>query len=125
MNPHRFTQSLRNALRGLGFVFRHEQNFRIQLVVASIVVAASAVLEVERADRITLYLLILAVLSLELTNSAFEWLLDLVKPRLHDQVAEIKDIMAAAVLLVSAGAAVIGVIIFWPYFLHVISQIKN
>lgn len=116
MKSHRLINSFRNAGRGFGFVFRHEQNFRLQLLAAAAVLLLAAALPVALSDRLILLLLIFAVLSLELVNSAIEWLVDMIKPRLHDQAARIKDIMAAAVLLVSLGAAVIGAMIFWPYF---------
>lgn len=116
MKLGRLINSFRNAVRGLRFVFRQEPNFRLQLAIAALVILLSVALQVERSDRVILFLLILAVLSLELVNSAMEWLTDIVKPRLHDQVARIKDMMAAAVLLASLGAAAVGIIIFWPYF---------
>jgi diacylglycerol kinase (ATP) len=40
---------------------------------------------------------------------------DILKPRVHPYAQLIKDIMAAAVLIASGGAIVIGVIIFFPY----------
>ncbi|RMD51605.1 diacylglycerol kinase, partial [Candidatus Parcubacteria bacterium] len=40
---------------------------------------------------------------------------DGLKPRLHPLVKEIKDIMAGAVLITAIVAALIGLIIFWPY----------
>jgi diacylglycerol kinase len=59
---------------------------------------------------------IMAVLVLESLNTIFEHLSDILKPRLHDYVRIIKDIMAATVLITSLGALVVGIIIFWPYF---------
>jgi len=52
---------------------------------------------------------------LELLNSAVERLVDLFKPRIHEYAEEVKDIMAGAVLMGSIGAAVVGVIVFWPH----------
>jgi diacylglycerol kinase len=52
---------------------------------------------------------------MELANSAVERVADILKPRIHDYVKEIKDIMAAAVFLASMSAVVIGLIIFLPY----------
>ena len=118
MNFRRLTQSHHDAFRGLRFVFRHEQNFRIQLAAAVVVILLMAGLRVEREDQISLLLLIVALLTLKLVNSAVEWLVDIVKPRLHEPAARVKDIMAAAVLLVSAGAAVVGMLIFWPYIMR-------
>jgi diacylglycerol kinase len=56
-----------------------------------------------------------AVLVLELLNSMLERLVDLVKPRMHGYVRDIKDLMAAAVLVTAGFAAVVGLIILLPY----------
>ena len=66
-------------------------------------------------ERVALLLLITAVLVLELINSVFERISDGLKPRLHPMVKDIKDIMAGAVFLSSLVAAIIGILIFWPY----------
>lgn len=63
-----------------------------------------------------LILVAITVLALELINSLFERLLDIVQPDLDDRVRHIKDIMAGLVLLGSIGAAIIGIIILLPYF---------
>ena len=65
-------------------------------------------------------ILIMAVLVMEILNTTFEYLSDLLKPRLHHYVRTIKDIMAGAVLLTAVGSAVIGLMIFLPYFLQVV-----
>jgi len=67
-------------------------------------------------ERIALFLVIFAVLVVELVNSMFERVVDILKPRIHPYAQLIKDITAAAVLLASVGAVIVGIIIFWPYF---------
>ena len=51
---------------------------------------------------------------LEVLNAVVERLADLVKPRLHPILHDVKDMMAGAVLLSAIGAAVIGIFIFLP-----------
>ena len=46
-----------------------------------------------------------------------EKIVDILRPRIHSYVEIIKDMMAAAVLIASIGAAIIGVLIFYPYIL--------
>jgi undecaprenol kinase len=60
------------------------------------------------------------VLAMELLNTALEYFTDLLKPRLHHYVLVIKDTMAAAVLITSLGALIIGLIIFIPHFIRLI-----
>jgi diacylglycerol kinase len=57
------------------------------------------------------------VLVLEIINSIFERIVDVYKPRLNPYVRDIKDMMAAAVLIASLGAAIIGLMIFIPYLM--------
>lgn len=111
----RFYKSLLYALRGLGYVVHHEPNFRIQLVTAFLVIVAGFAFSISRMEWLVIFLVISSVLVLELLNSAVEILVDLVKPRLHEYVRLVKDIMAAAVLIASIVAVVAGLLIFIPY----------
>lgn len=108
-------KSFRFAARGVFYVIKNEQNFRIQLFVAVVVVALAIYFKVEQWQAVALSMLIGAVLILELVNTIFEKISDMLQPRIHHYVAIIKDIMAAAVFIASFGALVIGVIIFWPH----------
>lgn len=114
INPGRLQKSFRHAFRGMGVVFRAEQSFRIQVIVAVVVIALAAAVKVTAFEWTVLLLLIGAVLSLELINSVFERIVDTFKPRIHPVVRDIKDIMAATVLIVSVVSAIIGFTIFWP-----------
>jgi len=72
--------------------------------------------EITRTEWIFLVLAIGLVLLMEVLNSAIERVVDVLKPRIDDYVKEIKDIMAAAVMLASVVAVIVGLIIFIPYF---------
>lgn len=112
-------QSKTHALRGIRYAFRHEPNFRVQLVVSVGVLVLAAILQISFLESIVLICFILAVLVLELFNTTIEALSDIVKPRLHEQVKQVKDIAAGMVLLVSLAAACVGIAIFYPYVLAV------
>lgn len=118
-----FFQSFRWAGRGLRHVFRSERNFRVQALGAGAVIAAMVAGGLAKTaplrpwEDVVFLLLIMMVLTMELLNTALEYFTDLLKPRLHNYVSVIKDIMAGAVLLTSAGALVIGIIIFLPHFI--------
>jgi len=120
MNLNRMLQSFKDASKGLFYVFKHEQNFRIQIVLGILVIAVAFWLKVGRAELVLLLLLIFLVIGLELLNSAVEKFADVLKPRLSFQIEVVKDIMAAIVLLSSLGATIIGLIIFWPYLVDLI-----
>ena len=116
----RFLTSVSNAIHGLVYVFSHESNFRIQVVVSLIIMAMSIVFPLKGYERIVIMLLITFVLVLELVNSAIEKFTDIIKPRLHTHVGIVKDIMAATVLISSVGAALLGMIIFIPYIIEIL-----
>lgn len=118
MNIKRLFSSFKDALNGVHFVLTHEQNFRIHCVVAFIVVLTAFLMPLTNAERGVILVTIVVVFGFELVNTAIEKLLDVVNPRLHEQVKVLKDIMAGLVLLSAFGAAVIGVIIFAPLLLE-------
>lgn len=108
-------KSFAYAFRGIVAVAREERNFRLQLVAAVLVWALACYLRVSGSEKAVISLAIGLVLVLELLNSAVERMVDILKPRIHHYVEEIKDIMAGAVLVSSLSAVATGVIIFWPY----------
>ena len=116
-------QSLGHAWRGLVLAFRTERSFRIQIGAGLAVVVLVVILPFRDWERVLFLLATAAVLVLELLNSMVERLVDLVKPRLHQYVRDIKDLMAAAVLVASLFALVIGLMILWPYANQLIGRV--
>ncbi len=117
MGVKQFFTSLKNAKRGLVFVYKNEQNFRIQIFVSIFVLISLFIFSVKRTEVVVILLLITLVLILEILNSAVEKFTDIVKPRLHEQVKIVKDILASMVLFSAVSSGIIGLIIFIPYIL--------
>lgn len=113
----RLVKSFSDAFRGIVYVFKNEQNFRIQITVGILILWAIFYFPLRTWETILLILLTIMVLTMELVNSALEHFADIFKPRLHPFVGTIKDIMAGATLLTSLGAFIIGYIILSPYFI--------
>jgi undecaprenol kinase len=114
-NFRRLIKSVIYAKRGVVYAWRHEQNFRIHSVVALVVVVAALLVGLSTARFVLVLMLITMVLVLELLNTFCEKLIDIVHPRVHEYVAILKDLLAAAVFVASVGAVVVGIMIFWPY----------
>lgn len=110
-----FFQSVRHAARGVAVVFRHEQSFRLQVLAGACAVALGLYLRIPNSHLLILFVMVAAVLSLEIVNSIFERIIDAFRPRIHPVVRDVKDAMAGAVLIVSASSVLVGVVIFWPY----------
>lgn len=118
MSIKRLFSSFKDALNGVHFVLAHEQNFRIHCVIALVVLFAAFLMPLTNAERGVILMTIVVVLGFELVNTAIEKLLDVVNPRLHEQVKLLKDIMAGVVLVTALGAVGIGVIIVVPLLLE-------
>ncbi|MFH1522979.1 MAG: diacylglycerol kinase family protein [Patescibacteria group bacterium] len=113
----RLVKSFTYAFRGLFKTFREEQNLRVQTLAGLLVTLLGWYFKIGYFEWIILILVIGLVILMELINSAVERITDVLKPRINSYVKEIKDIMAATVMLASIIAVAIGLIIFAPYFI--------
>ncbi len=109
-----FAKSFRYALRGITLASRG-RNFRIMLAFALGVGALAAVLDVSGTSWAILLVCIGGVLAGEAMNTAIEMLCDQIESRYDRAIGDVKDVAAGAVLLASVLAALVGVIVFWPY----------
>jgi len=108
-------RSIGRAWRGFAQVWQDEQNFRIEVIIALFVVVLMFYFHITVKEVIILLLVIFTVLILEIINTVMERMVDILKPKIHHYVRVLKDMMAAAVLLASIAAIVIGILIFYPY----------
>lgn len=111
----RLKHSFINALRGIRDLIRTQQNFCIELAVAVLVLAAAYFLHLRTLERVALVMMIVFVLAAEAANSVLESILDGVSKNFSPRFRMAKDMLAGITLIVAIGAAVIGIIIFYPY----------
>ena len=114
---------LKKQLRSFGYAWKgiqscvgKEQNLSFHLIAAMEVIIAGIVLGITRTEWIMVVMCIGTVIAAELLNTAIEKLVDLVSPERHPVAGRVKDIAAGAVLICAVAAAIIGLIIFIPYF---------
>jgi len=112
-----FSHSMRHALRGLWYAFRHEKNFQNEIIIGILVVITMIYFELSGAEMVALIFMIMTVLIMELINTIFERVVDILKPRIHPYAKLIKDLMAATVLITAIVSVIVGFIIFYPYVL--------
>ncbi|MGQ9556929.1 MAG: diacylglycerol kinase family protein [Desulfurispora sp.] len=110
----RFWRSLRCALRGAGVALATQRHMRFHLGAALLVLAVARWLEIRGLSLAILLLVIFAVLSAELFNTAVERVVDLASPGYHPLAREAKDMAAGAVLLLAVLAVLVGIIILGP-----------
>jgi diacylglycerol kinase len=113
----KFLKSFSDAMRGVGYLFKSQNNARIELTIAIIVIIAGFLLKVSSNEWLAILLCIALVLGLEGINTAIEILADKVQPKFDPEIGKVKDVAAGATLIVSVVAALIGFIIFVPKFI--------
>jgi len=121
-NLRKFSRSFSHAVRGFKCVSK-EQNFRAQILFSIIVIFLILFFGLKVWEAAALVMMIILVLVLEIINSIFERIMDILEPRVHPHAKTVKDMMAAAVLIASIGAAFVGIIIFWPYFEDIVGNL--
>lgn len=117
INPLRILKSFRYALKGLHYAFMEEQNFRFHVLSAVVVLVLMFLLDTSAGEKVILIILIATVIIAELTNSIFERIVDILKPRLHPYAKKIKDMTAAIVFIAAITSFICGLIIFLPKIL--------
>lgn len=116
--PFQFTGRVRSfgyAIAGIFRMLRCQHNAWLHLGVTGGVVGAGFFFGLTAGEWCWIILAIAIVWTAEALNTAFELLADAASPTFHPLVRDAKDVAAGAVLITAVGAAIIGLIIFWPH----------
>lgn len=108
--------SFKYAFEGLLTAFKEQPNLKFHILVALIVLFLGLIFSVTRLEWLVLIFCIGLVISLELTNSAIEAIVDSFTEEDHPIAKKAKDIAAGAVLVASITTLIVGILIFLPYF---------
>ncbi|MEO6306221.1 MAG: diacylglycerol kinase family protein [Bacteroidia bacterium] len=103
------------AFSGLFAAIKREKNLQLQVIIAILVIIGGIYFHCNSIDWLMIIACIACVISLELINSAIERLCDLYSKEPDPRIKYIKDVSAAAVLVASLFAAIVGLIVFIPY----------
>ena len=118
-----FSSTFRNARKGVRLSIKSERNIRIHLFVAALVLVSAYCLNFSINKFCILLLTISAVLAAEMFNSAIEFSLDSIYHNKYSRmVGMAKDIAAGAVMIVTITAVMIGVLLFAPPIILLISE---
>ena len=104
-------KSIKDALRGLTLGFASGRNMLIALAAMVAVLVTGVMLNFAACHWVAVVICYIAVISLELFNTAIEKLCDLVEPNLNSKIRYVKDMTAGAVLWACIGALAIFIII--------------
>ena len=111
-------RSFAYALRGIGVMLRTQHNARLHAVATILVVIGGALLGLDAQQWCWVTIAVVAVWVAEALNTAFELLCDVASPEFHPLVRQAKDVAAAAVLITSVGAVIVGLLVVGPVILE-------
>lgn len=110
-----------DAGRGVITLMKTQVHAWVHLVATVGVIASGLWFQVTASEWCMLVLSMGLVWSAEAVNTAIEFVVDLVSPEHHDLAGKAKDTAAGAVLLASIAAAAVGVIVFGPHLLRLLT----
>ena len=110
----KYSQAFLNAFRGLYVVLKTTRNIFVHILAAMLAVIFGFYYHVSNLEWLALVFAIGFVFVSETFNTAIEIDIDLTSPEYHPYARDTKDVAAAAVLLSSIVAVIIGLIIFLP-----------
>lgn len=116
-------ESFYHAFHGIWIGLKEERNVRIHFVLVALVVTLGLWLKVDAQSWIALTVAMAMVVTAEFVNTSLEHLVDIsANKEFHESARYAKDTAAAAVLVASIAAAIIGSIIFVPRLLQLIQH---
>ena len=110
-----FYKSVGNAFRGVIWMLKSERNFQIEVFALLINLFLIVFLKLNTVDAAIILIVSFAVLTLEILNTAIEKVCDIIQPEFDFRIKVIKDISAAAVVLMALASVVVGVLVYWKY----------
>lgn len=119
---HSVIKSFPFAFAGIKSTLINEPNFRIQLGLAIFAIILGLVLHLAPTEWLILSISIFLVLILELINTTLENLVDIVSPQIQTKARIAKDVAAGGVLMSSILSVIVGLIIFLPKVLALITR---
>lgn len=116
-------ESFRHAFDGIRMIIRTERNMKIHLVMTILVILCAVLFGLTPAEKAIVISLCAIVICAELINTAIENAVDISTAVFNMYAKRAKDAAAGAVLVISIGAAVAGLIIFVPYGIDFIKDV--
>lgn len=113
--------SFKYAFQGWWYVIRTQRNAWLHTLASILVIGVSIWLRLDRLEWVLIIIAIAFVWTAEFFNTALEVLVDMATKESHPLAKVSKDVGAAAVLIASITAVIIGIIVLGP---HLLEKIK-
>jgi diacylglycerol kinase len=117
-----FIQSAICATKGLYHEISQERNIKIQIILGMLAIFVALILDVSKIYLITIIIVSFLVVILELFNTTFERLIDLISPGYNKEFGKVKDSMAGVVLLTFGLAVIVGFLVLYEPALYIIKN---
>jgi diacylglycerol kinase len=114
--------SFKNAFKGLVYALETQKNAQIHFVATIVVMIVGFILKLSTIEFAIILLCIASVWVTEVLNTSIETLVDLCSPNYHHLARISKDLAAAAVLLAALFSVLIGIFVFIPHIVNLLSQ---
>lgn len=111
-------KSFTYAWSGIKAILRTEHNAWVHLALTICVIVLSIFFKLTMPELSLLAVVVAMVWITELFNTCIEKMIDFVSTEKHPQIKLIKDMAAAAVLIASFAALIVGALIFIPKFFN-------
>lgn len=121
IHHHSLVESFGFAMNGIKLAVKYNRNIKIHFVIAILVIILSFLLGLSLSEKAIIIMIILLVLSAEMINTAIEEVVDLVTKDYREEAKYAKDVSAGMVFLVAVGSITVGLLIFIPYIIRLIS----
>jgi diacylglycerol kinase (ATP) len=122
MPLRKWVESTNYAIEGILHAVKTQRHLRYHFCTALLILLLSLIFGISQSEFIAIAIAVMVVLGVEMLNTAVEATVDILFKEYDTRAKIIKDIAAGAVLTVSMGAAVVGYIIFLPYFTDAFSS---
>jgi diacylglycerol kinase len=124
INRRKFRISLLNAINGLKYLFKTQNNIRIHFLITLIVIATGIVFSISTIEWVALLIVIGLVWIVESINTVFERLFDLLDENYNPIVKIGKDVSATSVLICAFLSVLVGLLIFIPHLIILLRSIS-
>ncbi|MBN2521196.1 MAG: diacylglycerol kinase family protein [Bacteroidales bacterium] len=114
-------QSYNHAIIGIKLLFKTQTNFRIEVICALLVVIFAFFLKLIIIEWCLILISIFFVFITEALNTALEFVSDEITEEHNVLIRNAKDISAGAVLLSVISSIIVGLLIFIPKIIALIS----
>lgn len=117
-----FFESLKFAKRGIFLILKSQRNFFIEMFFAIFAILAGIFLKFSNIEFALLFVIISLVFFAEFFNTVIEFVVDAYFGNKYSSLAKMaKDISAGGVLVLVLFSIVIGILLFFPHVLNLLS----